>query len=69
LTREEAISQNNLVFQEAAKEGHLPVLQWLHSTYQITREEATADNNYAFQLAAKEGHLPVLHATYQKKDN
>jgi len=35
ITREEATTQDNWALRWAAKKGHLPVLQWLHDTYQI----------------------------------
>jgi len=50
-----------------ANKGHLEVLQWLHTTFQLTAKDARSNNNWAFRRAAEKGHLKVLqwlHTTY-----
>ena len=60
LNSQDARAWNNLALRWAAENGHLDVLKWLVSTFNLNSEDVRSDDNRALQLAAEYGHLDVL---------
>jgi ankyrin repeat protein len=59
---------NHFALRWAAKNGHLPVVQYLCEKFQLTLEDVRTWNNEALRCAAFNGHLPVVQYLCEYRD-
>ena len=60
LNSQDARSRDNYALRWAARYGHLDVVKWLVSTFNLNADDVRSWNNWALRWAAERGHLDVV---------